>query len=270
MNLSGSIAEHQHSLQRMYQKLADRFAENGVIRALWRDMSEDVSLQIQGLKSLPNSFWNQLKKAPDDRLEAAVKGHRPVAADTESVSLRESFELTLQSSEPVILKIYARIVRLLRSSPVTDQSLDFYILVKAHAARIVRITESFAGDPTLIRRARMLLQGLEKEVQEPDPEEVKAASQASKKPKAAGATAKLATTKPAAANATATKAVAAKPSVAKQAAAKPAGKQASGKPSKPAPPSGKTAAKPAKASPKRPAPPKKKTPPPVQKAKARR
>jgi hypothetical protein len=180
MNLSGSIAEHQNSLQRMYRKLADRFEENSIIQALWRDMSEDVSLQAQGLKSLPASFWNQLRKNPDSRLEAAVKEYRPAVANTETISLRESFELALQSSEPIILKIYARIVRLLRGSPVTVQSLDFYILVKSHAARIVRTTESFAGDPILIRRAQLLLQGLEKEVQEPEPEVIKAAISAAK------------------------------------------------------------------------------------------
>ena len=197
MNLSGPIAEHQNSLQRIYQKLADRFEENSIIQTLWRDMSEDVSLQIQGLRALPSSFWNQLKKSPDIHLETAVKGYRPVAASTETVSLRESFELVLQSSEPVLLKIYARIIRLLRGTPATHQSLDFYILVKAHVARIVRSIESFAGDPILIQRAQLLLHEWEKEVQKPEPE-VKVAfppTRAQKAPAAAvkSSTAKVAT-----------------------------------------------------------------------------
>ena len=194
MNLSGPIAEHQNSLQRMYQKLADRFEENSIIQALWRDMSEDVSLQIQGLRALPSSFWNQLKKSPDIHLEAAVREYRPAAASMETVSLRESFELVLQSAEPVLLKIYARIVRLLRGTPVTHQSLDFYILVKAHVARIVRGIESFAGDPVLIRRAQLLLYELEKEVQKPEPE-VKVAVTATEARKASVAAAKPTSTK---------------------------------------------------------------------------
>ena len=172
MNLQGAIVEHQNSLLRFYRKLEERFEENGVIRTLWHDMAGDVSLQIQGLKSFPSSIWNQFKNAPDNSFESAVKEVKETsapAADTTDISLRDCFEISLRLAEPVVLKIYARLIRTLRKNS-TAQVLNFYILVKAYVARLVRTTESFAGDPLLIRRAQLLLAGFEKEVQEPIPE----------------------------------------------------------------------------------------------------
>jgi len=169
MNLSGIIIEHQNSLMQLYLKLERRFEENGVIQALWRDMAGDVSLQISSLKSLPPSFWNQLKKASGDDMASAVKNIPSPPADVSDISLRNSFEISLQFAEPVVLKIYARVIRLLRKNS-TAPSLDFYIMVKAYTARLARTAESFAGDPLLVSRARMLLANLEKEIQEPSPE----------------------------------------------------------------------------------------------------
>ena len=169
MNLLAAIVEHQDSLLRLYRKLEERFEENSVIRALWSAMAGDVSLQIQSLKSLPSSLWNQFKNAPDDDFVSAVKSVHSPPADVTDISLRDCFEISLQLAEPVVLKIYARVIRLLRKNS-TAQSLDFYILVKAYAARLVRTTESFAGDPLLTRRARLLLSEMEKGVQEPSPE----------------------------------------------------------------------------------------------------
>ena len=40
-------------------------------------------------------------------------------------------------------------------------------MVKAHLARITRVTQSYSGDPVVIQRANSLLQAFEKEVQEP-------------------------------------------------------------------------------------------------------
>ncbi|MDR0311267.1 MAG: hypothetical protein LBJ21_06760 [Acidobacteriota bacterium] len=164
-----AIAERQNSLLQLYQKLEKRFEENNVIRTLWRDMAGDVSLQIQSLKSFPSSFWNQFKNAPDDGFESAVKSVSPPPSDVTDISLRNSFELSLQMAEPVVLKIYARVIRLLRKNS-TAPALNFYILVKAYVARLVRTTNSFAGDPLLIRRAELLMLELEREAQEPSPE----------------------------------------------------------------------------------------------------
>ena len=169
MNLLGAIVEHQNSLVQLYRKLEERFEENSVVSTFWRDMSGDVSQQIQSSKSLPSSLWNQFKNAPDGGIVSVVKGVPSPPAGVSEISLRDAFDISLQLTEPVVLKIYARIVRLMRKNS-TAPALNFYILVKAYVARLVRTVESFAGDPVLIRRAQLLLLGFEKEVQEPDPE----------------------------------------------------------------------------------------------------
>ena len=169
MNLLGTIVEHQNSLLRLYRKLEERFEENGVIQSFWHGMAGDVSSQIQSLKSLPSSLWNQFKNDADNSFESAVKTVKDVStppADIANISLRDCFEISLQMAEPAILKIYARVIRMLRKNP-TMPALNFYILLKAHVTRLVRTTESFAGDPLLIRRAQLLLAGMEKEVREP-------------------------------------------------------------------------------------------------------
>ena len=172
MNLQGAIVEQQNSLLRFYRKLEERFEENSVIKSLWREMADDISSQIQSIKSLPPSTWNQFKNAPNNSFESAVKEAKETAvqtADVGTLSMRDCFEASLQLAEPVVLKIYARLIRTLRKNS-TSQVLNFYILVKTYVARLLRTTQSFAGDPLLIRRAQLLLAGLEKEVQEPDPE----------------------------------------------------------------------------------------------------
>jgi len=169
MNPLGAIVEHQNSLLRFYRKLEERFEENSIIQSFWRGMAGDVSSQIQSLKSLPPSIWNQFKNDADNSFESAVKAVKEITAppaDIANISLRDCFDISLQLAEPAVLKIYARVIRMLRKNP-TVPALNFYILLKAHVARLVRTTESFAGDPLLIRRAQLLLAGLEKEVKEP-------------------------------------------------------------------------------------------------------
>jgi hypothetical protein len=131
-------------------------------------MAQDVLQQIGSLKRFPSSFWVQKKKNPEELHEAVHQAHRHQTIDkSEVLSLKFCFSLSLDFEEPTILKVYVPIIRNLRKD-WTNASLDFYILVKSHLARIVRATESFAGDPILIQRANLLLQGFEKEVQEPE------------------------------------------------------------------------------------------------------
>jgi len=172
MNLLDAIVEHQNSLLLFYRKLEERFEENSVIRTLWHDMAADVALQVESLKSLPASSWNQFKNAPDGSFESAVKAVKEITAppeDAANILLCDCFEISLRLSEPVVLKINARMVRLLRKNTAAP-ALNLYILIKSYVTRLARATESFAGDPMLIRRAQLLLAGLEKEVQEPAPE----------------------------------------------------------------------------------------------------
>jgi hypothetical protein len=167
MNLNGSVTELQNKLAQMYLKLEQRFKENGLVRELWTAMAHDVLQQVKSLKALPPSFWNQMKKDQQELLQAAVNSPLlQINEKTEDISLHGCFELALRLEEPAVLKIYAPIVRSLRKN-LSTPSLDFYIMVKAHLARIARMTESFSGDPILIQRSNILTQSFEKEIQEP-------------------------------------------------------------------------------------------------------
>ena len=152
----------------MYLKMEQRFTENFLIRELWNSMAMDLSQQVGSLKKFPASFWKEKKKNPDGLPEAVSQAHRDQVIDIDEVtSLKVCFTLTLEFEEATILKVYVPIIRSLRKD-WTTASLDFYILVKSHLARIVRATESFSGDPILIQRASLLMQEFEKEVQEPE------------------------------------------------------------------------------------------------------
>jgi len=168
MNLQGSITELQNAAVQLYLKLEHRFRENGLIRELWGAMAHDVSQQANSLKALPHSFWSQIKKDGDGLIEATIKGaQQQITEKTEDLSLPGCLEFALHFEEPAILKIYVPIIRCLRKNP-TYPALDFYIMVKAHLARILRVTESFSGDPLVIQRSNLLLQSFEKDVQEPE------------------------------------------------------------------------------------------------------
>ena len=167
MNLHGSIKELQNTIVQLYLKSEHRFSENLLIRELWSTMAHDVSLQISSMNALPNSFWSQLKQDGDGLSAAFADNIRHQHFENEEdASLRNCFERALQFEEPTILKIYVPLIRKLREN-LTAPALDFYIMVKAHLARIVRVTESYSGDPVIIQRANLLLQNFEKEVQEP-------------------------------------------------------------------------------------------------------
>jgi hypothetical protein len=100
-------------------------------------------------------------------MEAIIPYARHQASEnTKDITLRSCFELALQFEEPTILKIYVPIFRNLREN-WTNPALDFYIMVKAHLARIVRMMGSYSGDPIIIQRSSLLLQSFEREVQEP-------------------------------------------------------------------------------------------------------
>ncbi len=167
MNLHGSIREIQNRIQQRYLKLEHRFSGNALIRETWAAMAGDLSQQIRSMSAFPQSFWNQLKNSQGVLTEGIKEGaaHQDIA-DEGDQALKDCFELALRWEEPVILKIYAPLIRKLRENP-TAPVLDFYIIVKAHLARITRVTQSFSGDPGIIQRANTLQQAFEKEVQEP-------------------------------------------------------------------------------------------------------
>jgi hypothetical protein len=167
MNLHGSITELQNALVQMYHNIQQRFVENRLISELWSAMAHDVTQQINSLNALPSSFWNRLKNEMNGPADALGSSSQiQVSEKSSDHSLRSGIELFLQFEEPIILKAYVPIIRGLRENQ-GNQSLDFYILVKAHLARITRAIQAFAGDPLIIQRSNLLLQRFEKEVQEP-------------------------------------------------------------------------------------------------------
>lgn len=168
MSLQGSIAGLQNQIAELYLQFEQSFTENHLIRDLWGTMANDVSQQTRGLKALSHSFWTQFKNDSNGLSDETLKAvKQQIVEKTEDRSLRSCFERTLRVEEATILKLYVPIIRSLRRN-WTDQALDFYIMVKAHLARIVRVTEAFSGDPAMIRRSHELLHTFEKEVQEPD------------------------------------------------------------------------------------------------------
>jgi hypothetical protein len=165
MNLHGSITELQKSIVGLYLKLEQRFTENRVISELWGTMASDVSQQVNSLNGLSAHFWNELKKKRAFSEAVSGIGTR-ISDDSENCSLQGCFEMALSLEEPVILKIYGPILRNLREN-WSEQALDFYIVVKAHLARITRVMQAYSGDPLTLQRSNLLLQQFEKGVQAP-------------------------------------------------------------------------------------------------------
>jgi hypothetical protein len=168
MSLQGSTTELQNKIVELYLDLHKRFTENTLIRDLWGTMADDISQQTHSLKALPVAFWHQIK-GEEERISEAISQHgrHQIIENKDNNSLRSCFERALLIEESTILKVYVPIIRSLRKS-WTDKSLDFYIMVKAHVARMVRVTEAFSGDPVIIQRAHQLLKSFEKEIQEPE------------------------------------------------------------------------------------------------------
>ena len=166
MNLQGSITHLQDTVTKLYVELEHRFKENQLIRDLWSAMAHDISQQKRSMSLIPPSFWHRLKAEQDGLARAISESKRQITESETDPSLRGCFERALSLAEPTILKIYVPVIRKLRGNWI-DQALDFYIMVKAHLARITRVTQMFAGDPILIQRSNLLLQSFEKDVQEP-------------------------------------------------------------------------------------------------------
>lgn len=154
-----------------------------MVRTLWASMGHDLQAQVESLKKLPPSFWQALKSQEKDlsRAAAMLCPH----SNEISGSLQSCLSKTLDLEEPIILTLYAPLIRRLRSE-WNEHALDFFVMVKAHISRLTQSIQMFSGDPALILRCTGLLQNFEKEVQEqPAVEDIKSAkrsNKASKKP----------------------------------------------------------------------------------------
>ena len=168
MNLKGFLSRLQLSRADYYRNLAQIFDSNQVIRETWTDMAHDMEQQAASLESLPGSLWKKWKDEPGPLAEAIQTCraiHKGIESE-EDKSLQTCFSATLNMEEPLILRTYVPIIRYLRTD-YSDQSLEFYIMVKAHVARLSRLIQPFAGDPVLLQRVANLQEFFEHEVQAP-------------------------------------------------------------------------------------------------------
>jgi hypothetical protein len=167
MSLKGAFAKVQNAGEQFYLKLAQLFEENPLIRESWAAMAQDMELQAAGLEGLPSRFWSTLKSDEEATLAAIRECPSPQTLDIkEDKSLHHCFICSLDIEEPLILRAYVPVIRLLRTE-WSGHALDFYILVKSHLTRILRIIQPFSIDPVLHQRVQELQQRFEFEVQRP-------------------------------------------------------------------------------------------------------
>jgi hypothetical protein len=164
LRLRGALSKLQRATAKYYSQLQQRFEGNNLVSETWAAMGHDLLSQVESLRKLPPSFWQSLKKQEKELIRTAGL---ILSQDTREKpgTLQACLTQTLDLEEPVILKICAPIIRRLRSN-WTDFALDFYVMVKAHIARLARLVQTYSGDPGLSRRCAILLLNLEKEVQE--------------------------------------------------------------------------------------------------------
>ena len=179
IKLRGPLLKLQRASAKYYALLQQHFEGNLLISETWSVMAHDLEAQAESLKKLPVSFWVALKKQ-EKELARATELSLEVEPNGFASSLRDCLTQTLELEEPIILKIYSPLIRTLRSV-WSDRSVDFYVIVKAHIARIERLVQSYSGDPALGQRCAVLLQTFEKEVQEPAAVEATSRKPAQKK-----------------------------------------------------------------------------------------
>jgi hypothetical protein len=167
MSLKSAFAKVQKAGGQFYLKLAQLFEENPLIRETWVAMARDMELQAASLEGLPSRFWSMLKSDEEALLGAIRECPSPQAIEIkEDRSLHHCYIRSLDIEEPLILRAYVPVIRLLRTE-WSDRALDFYIMVKSHMARISRIIQPFSIDPVLLQRVQNLQQRFEFEVQRP-------------------------------------------------------------------------------------------------------
>lgn len=136
-------------------------------------MANDWIAQAESLKKLPAPFWSSLKKE-EAKLARAADSLLPLYGHKDAGTLTACLAHTFELEEPIILSIYAPLIRHLRTA-WTDLALDFYVVVRVHVSRLARLIQTYAGDPALNLRCSILLLNLEKEVQKQDESLIKTA-----------------------------------------------------------------------------------------------
>lgn len=166
--LKASLLKLQKKQARFYFDISERFRENSLVCDKWRAIGTGLERQVEVLKELPLSFWKALDRREARSLlkavEAALDSDR--AGILEQDPLRQCFVKCLDFEEPVILEIYAPILRNLKAH-WTDRALDWYVLVRSHLTRLIQLIEPFCGDPALVHRCALLGDRFEQALQQP-------------------------------------------------------------------------------------------------------
>ncbi|MGD0308909.1 MAG: hypothetical protein ABSC02_06430 [Acidobacteriota bacterium] len=174
-----SLSKLQRASAKYYLQLRQRFVANVLVSEMWGSMEQDLLAQAEGIKKLPSAFWMSLQKQEAELARAAESLYTRFSAE-QGGALTACFSRTFELEEPVILSIYAPLIRRLRTN-WTEVALDFYVLVRARIIKLARLIQTYAGDPALCQRCSVLLVNLDKEIQEPNKVEVSRKRQTSKK-----------------------------------------------------------------------------------------
>jgi len=169
MNLRGSLTKLLKGGSVFYKERARLFEHNPVIRDAWLQFSQDMEQQVAGLRELPPAFWREVEPLEKSLAESvrACLDLLPKRNNNEVPSLQSAMCQTLSCAEPVILHVFAPLIRKLRTS-WSNRSLGFYVIVKAHVTHVNRLIETYCGDPILIQKAANLMEAFEREAQEPE------------------------------------------------------------------------------------------------------
>jgi hypothetical protein len=168
MGLHGALTKLLKTGSSFYEERADCFVHNPVIREAWLLLAQDMRQQAQSLESLSAGFWREFHSSEHEIISSIERCGfaREPSSPCDAVPLQESISRALCFEEPLILRAFAPLIRRLRLA-WTYPSLDFYVMVKAHVARLSRLVRTYSSDPILIRRAVSLLEDFEREVQGP-------------------------------------------------------------------------------------------------------
>lgn len=160
--LKASLLKLQKKQARFYFDISERFRENSLVCEKWRAIGVGLEKQSEVLKALPLSFWKEIDRQEVRSLLKAVAGAlNSEHADSSTLNpLRNCFARCLDSEEPVILEIYAPLLRTLKAH-WTDRALDWYIMVRSHLTRLIQLIEPFCGEPALSRRCALLVERFE-------------------------------------------------------------------------------------------------------------
>jgi hypothetical protein len=168
MTLLNALAKLQTLGIHYYLQLTKNFAANAVVRETFAKLAQDLEKQKLAVQSLSRAFWKQFEEQQEGRQAATAASSSVSVPHEEETSLTRCCVQLLDFEEPLILQMYAPLIRHLRTQS-NEQATELYIMAKAHVVRLTRLIQPFSGDPALVGRALTLLHGFEREVQTLEP-----------------------------------------------------------------------------------------------------